>query len=604
MGSLKIIEQKNLLKVCGAGIALLLVFVVIFAISQPFEYNSDLPRPILTVTGLLFLASLIAFYGLGVALRCNESRQMLVVIIAFAISLRLVALFTCPILEIDYYRYLWDGKAIAHGVSPYEFSPAQIIQQDSQPDFEFADAKTDSPKKSLSNSVYQKLLALSVETESNNTILNRIHFSEYSTIYPPVSQAVFGLAMKWFPSNSSVEAHIVFIKAVLMLFDLLTLTLVVMMLRQLKFHAAWLIAYAWNPLVIKEIANGGHLDSIATFFLMLSITCLTSWLLKTHQKKTWSLPVMSGLALGIGFGAKLFPIVLFPALMITIARFRWSTALLFATVFVAAAGVSVYPMYHSLHNDQTSKTELAPIEHQQREQLGSSTPNRGPSTSGDLAAKKKEGLTGFFSKWRMNDVIFSGIYLNLKPATSENVNSPWYVFTSQEFRQSVKRSCESLSFAGANPAFTLTRLLTLGLFSLFYLWQLIAIYQGPRNDKEHDSSTEQNSPIPIEFERLVWVMAVFLFLQPTVNPWYWVWIAPLTVFSRNRNWLIVAGLLLTYYSRFWFKSISDSFSIAGYSGVGLFDHGIAWIELGAIAAVIFLFKAHKKAADRLDSISR
>ena len=158
---------------------MLLVFVVIFAISQPFEYNSDLPRPILTVTGLLFLASLIAFYGLGVALRCNESRQMLVVIIAFAISLRLVALFTCPILEIDYYRYLWDGKAIAHGVSPYEFSPAQIIQQDTRPAFDLADAKTDSPKISLSNSVYQKLLALSVETESKNTILNLsfIHIS-------------------------------------------------------------------------------------------------------------------------------------------------------------------------------------------------------------------------------------------------------------------------------------------------------------------------------------------------------------------------------------------------------------------------------------------
>ena len=118
------------------------------------------------------------------------------------------------------------------------------------------------------------LAAISVETESNHTILKRIHYGEYSTIYPPVSQAVFFMTMKWFPATASVEAHIVFIKSVLVIFDLLVLALVVGLLRQMKIHIGWLILYAWNPLVVKEIANGGHLDSIAVFFMMLSIFCL------------------------------------------------------------------------------------------------------------------------------------------------------------------------------------------------------------------------------------------------------------------------------------------------------------------------------------------
>ena len=573
--------------VSGAGIALLLIFLGIFAISQPFEYDSELPRPTLATTGLLLLATCVAFWGLTAALRNIQSRQLLMLIIAFAISLRLVALFTCPILEIDYYRYLWDGKALAHGVSPYKYSPAQVIGDHTQKEFAFFDENE--LKEVDTDSDYEKLVAISVESESNNTILNRIHFSEYSTIYPPVSQAFFGLAMKWVPATISVDAHIVIIKAVLVVFDLLTLVLVLLMLRRLESHVGWSILYAWNPLVIKEIANGGHLDSIATFFLMLSIYFLFKWTCLPHEKKTAKWPVASGVALGLGFGAKLFPVVLVPALVITIARVRWSTALLFGAVFVAVAGLSIYPMYYSVNQDEHGGQTSDVVMSETRNWSDSSLPD------------KKEGLTSFLSHWRMNDVIFSGIYLNLKHSESD-ADGPWYVWTSSEFRKELTQFCETRSLGGENPAFRLTRFLTLGLFGLFYAWQLIAIYRKPLCQKppeaEEQNSIGQGTPTdPIQFERLVWVLAVFLFLQPTVNPWYWVWIAPLTVFSRNRGWLLVAGLLLTYYSRFWFDTFS-TFTFAGYSGVGVFDHGIAFIQFAAILVVIGLFRFIEKAVDQ------
>ena len=128
----------------------------------------------------------------------------------------------------------------------------------------------------------------------------------------------------------------------------------------------------------------------------------------------------------------------------------------------------------------------------------------------------------------------------------------------------------------------------MGLFVLFYVWQLIRIY------KETDPN------IGVNFKRLTWIAAVFLFLQPTVNPWYWIWIAPLACLSRNAGWLLVAGFLMTYYCRFCFMTIDGTYQFAGtdYSGEGLFDHGLAWIEFACIIVVLvwFHFSTKKRQA--------
>ena len=613
--------------VSAAGVLMIAIFAIIFGLSRPFEYGSDLPRPILAVTILLMLGACVAFWGGGAAVRCKQSAQLLMLIVVVGVSLRLLGLFTCPILEIDYYRYLWDGKVLASGVSPYQFSPAQVLgeeAEDAAPDFDFEanilglsnleqtnqplnDPSGDSANDPLSVADFETLAALSVETESNNTILKRIHFDEYSTIYPPVSQAVFCLAMKWFPATASVEAHIIFIKSVLVVFDLMILALVWALLSQLKIHVGWLILYAWNPLVIKEIANGGHLDSIAVFFMMLSVFCISKWLQQQPGKLSCSLPELGGIALGFGFGAKLFPIVLFPALLITVARVGWLAALKFGVGFVVAGGLVISPMYYWINqNDVSEKSKIAseaetpPLNSLGIGELGSTiiASAAEEETEGPV---KKEGLTSFLSKWRMNDVIFSGIYLNLKSTENED-SRPWYVVTPSNFRSWLQESCERRSFGGGNPAFTLTRLVTLGVFAIFYLWQLLEIFGRPSetivSGSESELGPRSSNQYSIELDRMVWILAAFLFVQPTVNPWYWIWIAPMAVFSRNRGWLLVAGLLLVYYSRFWFSTIPTSFDIAGYAGVGLFDHGLAFIEFAAIVAVVLIFKAHKKAVDQ------
>ena len=178
----------------------------------------------------------------------------------------------------------------------------------------------------------------------------------------------------------------------------------------------------------------------------------------------------------------------------------------------------------------------------------------------------------------MNDVVFSGIYRNLKP-DSERGSTPWFVVTSNDHRKSFVHWCQQRSIGGSNPAFFVTRLLTMSVFAMFYLWMLVRTLRSPHE---------------FEIERFAWVMAVFLFLQPTVNPWYWVWVAPLACFTNSKGWLLVSGILSVYYLRFWFQDSSseDSFGRAAR----LFDHGVAWLEFAAILAVAIFCVVHSRKA--------
>lgn len=536
--------QRNL---CLVGTLLVLIFLLIFAISGPFEYGCKSPRPILLVTGLLMVATVVALLGLKFALQLNnQSRSLLMLIVGCGISLRMIGLFTCPILEIDYYRYIWDGKVVSTGVSPYRYSPQQVLRT----------AAGNNPS-------LQKVASLSASSQSNHTILDRVHYKEYTSIYPPVSQLVFAATMKFFPASASIKAHIIAIKAALVLFDLLTLGLIYLLLRQLNIHIGWMIAYAWNPLVIKEISNGGHLDSIATFLVTSSVCLLVQWSRSKGFRSNLSLAGSAGMALGLGVGAKIFPIVLFPAMFVTIARRQWLQASVFTAMFIVSASLSMWPMYRTHAKEQANRNHS----------IAESHPNE-PQQLESLETGNKEGLTGFLSRWRMNDVVFSGIYLNLKglPKTKQ-ANAPWFVVTSNRFRTELNEYCKAHSIGGSNPAFFLARITTLSLFATFYLWQLVAIYRSPKE---------------ISFDRFTMIMIVFLFLQPTVNPWYWVWVVPLGCLARKSAVLSISGLLLVYYSRFWFKSLSQTYEFGGatYSGVALFDHGVAWLEFIPIVVLL------------------
>jgi hypothetical protein len=85
---------------------------------------------------------------------------------------------------------------------------------------------------------------------------------------------------------------------------MLTLFVLLALLRVCRYDGWRLLIYAWNPLVIFEIAYSGHLEGLTVFWMVLAC-----YLSATHRH-------MSGAAaLAVSSAIKLYPALLLPALL-------------------------------------------------------------------------------------------------------------------------------------------------------------------------------------------------------------------------------------------------------------------------------------------------
>jgi hypothetical protein len=190
-------------------------------------------------------------------------------ILAVAIMLRLTMATGEPILEDDHYRYLWDGALVANGFNPYGHAPSDFRSE--------TVAGMPSPLADLA--------ALSGE------ILDRVNYPWLRSIYPPLAQAAFGLAH--YLSPWSLPAW----RLLLALFDLSALAL----LLRLRVSTVGIIVYGWNPLLIKEIYNSGHLDALMFPFLLMAAAAARR-----------NLPLRATAAIGVASGIKIWPALLMP----------------------------------------------------------------------------------------------------------------------------------------------------------------------------------------------------------------------------------------------------------------------------------------------------
>lgn len=170
-----------------------------------------------------------------------------------------------PVLETDYYRYLWDGAMLADGHDPYLFTPAGI-------------RNGDVPR------TVRELAAAS------QPVLDRINHPQVTTIYPLSAVSVFALAYAIDPW--SIQA----LRAVYFGLDLVTLCLLAWVLRVRGGSALWLFVFWCNPLLVRFVYNSLHMDVIVVAFLAALIAGVT------HRSA-----VASALALGAAVGAKIWP---------------------------------------------------------------------------------------------------------------------------------------------------------------------------------------------------------------------------------------------------------------------------------------------------------
>ena len=228
---------------------------------------------------LIFLAMSLVMVAATLAASWRYSKAGLRIsflwIFVTAASLRLMSLYGVPLFEDDYHRYLWDGYQTVATGDPYSLAPAVFFDRDVPDIFE--------------------------------PVLSLINYPEIASVYGPVTQWVFALGYL-------LDAAAIW---PLQLFAGIADLAVLVVLWRLGAGNA-LLLYAWSPLLLKEFSLTAHPDIYAILAVMLSIYLLRNVSSQPADRKS---PVwLAGIVLGLGFGAKVFAILVLPYLLAS----RWS----------------------------------------------------------------------------------------------------------------------------------------------------------------------------------------------------------------------------------------------------------------------------------------
>ncbi len=543
------------------GIGCWLCFVSVAFTARSLHEAGSGNHALLGLLALFGVAFGLHLVALRVAIRLPDDRRLLTIVWAGAVVFRVTLLLCDPIEEIDLYRYVWDGAVSTQGVSPFRYSPQQVLASSTD------DALPDD---------LARLVRLRDRSPELTAILRRVHFGELPTIYPPVSQFVFAACSWLTPEGSSVSTRLTLMKAWFVAFDLATLALLLRLLSQAGRHRGWAIAYGWCPLVIKEIANSGHLDALATCLMTLAISLLLSAIVMNSDRpaRRYWLAVGAALALAFGVGAKLYPVVLAPLLLWMLARrVSVKSSVIAAVIFVTASVTVLWPMLPTTETPNAigvSSLELndANVTHSDHDQ-----PPLPPTEVSTTPRDPSESLRAFLGRWEMNDFLFLLVIENLRPSSGlppEQI--AWFTVTPESWRAAlVATVAQQTGLAAERVPFVLTRfLLSLALIGLavgLALWASVRRFdaEGQRHERLLEAT----------FLTLVW----FWLLLPTQNPWYLTWCLPFLPFARSRAWFALSGLAFVYYLRFWMTAQFPS-SLLGtsYPGPQFFDYVVTWIE--------------------------
>jgi alpha-1,6-mannosyltransferase len=190
------------------------------------------------------------------------ARSGLIVILGLALAMRLLLVGEEPFLSNDIYRYIWDGRVQAAGINPYIHVPADPA-----------------------------LAAL-----RDAAIFPSINRADYAvTAYPPVAQMFFFLVTR-------IAENLTTMRLALVACEFAIVALVIDLARTLQRPVTAVVAYAWHPLAIWEIANSGHVEALMVALLMLAV-----WLLVRAR------PAAGAVAVALAVLVKPYAVLALPA---------------------------------------------------------------------------------------------------------------------------------------------------------------------------------------------------------------------------------------------------------------------------------------------------
>ncbi len=244
-------------------IAITVIGAALVAVQLRLRGDGDLRTQIIgqCVAGALFVvALLVAWRGL------RMGSLGVVVILAFAGAFRAAAFIpsdTTPPLSTDIHRYAWDGRVQLEGINPYRYSP----------------------------------LDPALTSLRDDTIWPGINRKSWETIYPPAAQAAFVVSQAAFGDSLRSSTWLFLIA------EIAAVGFLLIALRRMRAPPERILAYAWHPLVVSEIAANGHIDALAVVGIA---ALLAAWASGRYG--------LAGVAAGFATLVKLGPLVLIPAL--------------------------------------------------------------------------------------------------------------------------------------------------------------------------------------------------------------------------------------------------------------------------------------------------
>lgn len=176
-----------------------------------------------------------------------------------------------PGLSDDYWRFLWDGHLTFLGLSPYEYTPTQLLEA----------GKTD---------VWL--------TE----IYHQLNSPNYYSVYPPLNQVLFSLA----GMCKTPEAGLLVLKTIVLSGNILLFMAIRSLIKRLKWgsHLLWLVVL--NPLFIIETTGNLHFEGLTIALFLFGVTFIL------QNKLIWA-----GLLMGMAISVKLVPLLFLPFLFNT-----------------------------------------------------------------------------------------------------------------------------------------------------------------------------------------------------------------------------------------------------------------------------------------------
>lgn len=244
-------ESRLLLApVAAIGVASAILYGLGFSLAGDLPATKFFPALYYPLLCAYAVAVLWVFRHPGVSLK---------LIVGFAIVFRLLAATDAPALSSDAYRYAWDGMVQRAGTSPYRYAPGD-----------------------------ERLAHL-----ADGTINPRINRPRARTVYPPLAQALFRVL----PFN--IDGVRLFMIAA----DVVTILLVALLLWRRRLDPSRVILYAWAPLLVYEVGNGGHLEAAMLPLLVAAVLAYRSERFR-----------LTGVFVGAAAALKLYPVIALAAL--------------------------------------------------------------------------------------------------------------------------------------------------------------------------------------------------------------------------------------------------------------------------------------------------